>query len=83
MPKCLIEGSYSAEGLRGLAKDKALGCRAEVKDAPAALGFKLEGICDAAVALAATATGLIGIKTIHPGFSKLDWFGVRWGSSNL
>lgn len=44
MPKFLIEGSYSAEGLRGLAKDKASGRQAAVKDALAALGGKLEGL---------------------------------------
>jgi uncharacterized protein with GYD domain len=44
MPKFLIEGSYSAEGLRGLAKDKASGRQAAVKDALAALGGKLEGV---------------------------------------
>lgn len=44
MPKFLIEGSYSAEGLRGLAKDKASGREAAVKDALASLGGKLEGV---------------------------------------
>jgi uncharacterized protein with GYD domain len=44
MPKFLIEGSYSAEGLRGLAKDKASGRQAAVKDALASLGGKLEGV---------------------------------------
>jgi uncharacterized protein with GYD domain len=44
MPKFLIEGSYFAEGLRGLAKDKASGRQAAVKDALASLGGKLEGV---------------------------------------
>jgi hypothetical protein len=30
MPKCLIHASYSAEGLKGLQKDKASGRRAAV-----------------------------------------------------
>jgi uncharacterized protein with GYD domain len=83
MPKFLIEGSYSAEGLRGLAKDKASGRQAAVKAALATLGGKLEGIyyalgdadvyvlCEcadnvsaAALSLAASASGLVRIKTI-------------------
>jgi uncharacterized protein with GYD domain len=44
MPKFLIEGSYSAEGLRGLAKDKASGRQAVVKEALASVGGKLEGV---------------------------------------
>ena len=44
MPKFLIEATYSAEGLRGLKKDKASGRQAAVKDALASLGGKLEGI---------------------------------------
>ena len=44
MPKFLIEGSYSAEGLRGLAKDKASGRQAAVKEALAALGGTLDGL---------------------------------------
>ncbi len=43
MPKFLIEATYSAEGLRGLAKDKASGRQALVKEALASLGGKLEG----------------------------------------
>ncbi|HUA17902.1 MAG TPA: GYD domain-containing protein [Bryobacteraceae bacterium] len=42
MPKFLIEASYTAEGLRGLAKDKASGRQTVVRDALAALGGKLE-----------------------------------------
>jgi uncharacterized protein with GYD domain len=42
MPKFLIEGSYTAEGLRGLAKDKASGRQAVVKEALASIGGKLE-----------------------------------------
>jgi hypothetical protein len=44
MPKFLIEGSYLAEGLRGLAKRKALGRRVAVMDASAAPGRNLEGV---------------------------------------
>ena len=44
MPKFLIEASYSAEGLRGLAKDKASGRETAVKDALAALGGKLDSV---------------------------------------
>ena len=44
MPKFLIEASYSAEGLRGLAKDKASGREAAVKEALQALGGKLDSV---------------------------------------
>lgn len=44
MPKFLIEASYTAEGLRGLQKDKATGRQAVVKDGLATVGGKLEGI---------------------------------------
>jgi uncharacterized protein with GYD domain len=42
MPKFLIEASYTAEGLRGLAKDKASGRQAVVKEALASVGGKLD-----------------------------------------
>ena len=42
MPKYLIEASYSAEGLKGLHKDKSAGRRAAVAKAAEALGGKLE-----------------------------------------
>jgi uncharacterized protein with GYD domain len=42
MPKYLIEASYSAEGLKGLHKDKSSGRRAAVAKAVEALGGKLE-----------------------------------------
>ena len=42
MPKFLIEASYTAEGLRGLMKDKATGRQAVVKEALASIGGKLE-----------------------------------------
>ena len=42
MPKFLIEATYTPEGLRGLAKDKASGRQAVVKEALASLGGKLE-----------------------------------------
>ena len=41
MPHFLIEGSYSPEGLRGLAKDKASGREAAVKSALSTVGGKL------------------------------------------
>ena len=42
MPKYLIEASYTAEGLKGLHKDKSSGRRAAVAKAVEALGGKLE-----------------------------------------
>src|SRR5580692_888767 len=42
MPKFLIEASYTAEGLRGLAKDKASGRQDVVKEALASVGGKLD-----------------------------------------
>ena len=83
MPKFLIEGPYLAESLRGLAKGKTLERRAAAKDALAALGRNLEGAFYAAFALAASVSGLIGARTIHPGVSALDRIAVRWGRSNL
>ena len=44
MPKFLVEASYSAEGLRGLAHDRASGREAAVREALAAVGGKLEGL---------------------------------------
>lgn len=44
MPKFLIEAAYSAEGLRGLAKDKASGREAAIKDALQAVGGKLDSV---------------------------------------
>jgi uncharacterized protein with GYD domain len=44
MPHFLIEGSYSAEGLHGLSKDKASGREAAVKAALSNLGGKLISI---------------------------------------
>ena len=44
MAKFLIEASYTPEGLRGLAKDKASGRQAAVRKTLAALGGKLEGV---------------------------------------
>jgi len=44
MPKYLIEGSYTAEGLRGLMKDKASGRKAEVEKLLANVGGRLEGL---------------------------------------
>jgi len=42
MPKYLIRGSYSADGLKGLQKDKASGRRTAVTKAVEGLGGKLE-----------------------------------------
>ncbi len=42
MPKYLVSGSYSAEGLRGLQKDKASGRRQAVTAAIEGVGGKLE-----------------------------------------
>jgi uncharacterized protein with GYD domain len=44
MPKFLIEASYTAEGLRGLAKDKAVGRKAAVETALNMMGGKLESL---------------------------------------
>jgi uncharacterized protein with GYD domain len=67
MPKFLIQGTYAAEGLRALAKDKASGRQAVVKEALASLGGKLEGadhVSAAALSLAVSASGLVRTKTI-------------------
>jgi uncharacterized protein with GYD domain len=42
MPKFLVEASYTAEGLKGLQRDKATGRRAAVAKAVEAVGGKLE-----------------------------------------
>ncbi len=42
MPKFLIEASYTAEGMRGLTKDKASGRRSAAEKAVASVGGKLE-----------------------------------------
>ncbi len=42
MPKYLLSASYSAEGLKGLQKDKASGRRSALTAAVEALGGKLE-----------------------------------------
>jgi uncharacterized protein with GYD domain len=44
MPKYLIQASYSAEGLKGLQKDKASGRRTAAATAAESLGGKLESI---------------------------------------
>ena len=83
MPKFLVEGSYTSEGLQGLAKDKASGRQAAVEEALKSLGGKLDAVyfalgeadvyllCEcpdhvtaAALALAASSTGLVRTKTI-------------------
>ena len=47
MPKYLISASYSAEGLRGLQRDKASGRRQAVTAAIEGLGGKVEGFYNA------------------------------------
>jgi uncharacterized protein with GYD domain len=42
MPKYMIEASYTAEGLKGLQKDKSAGRKASVSKTVEALGGKLE-----------------------------------------
>jgi uncharacterized protein with GYD domain len=42
MPKYLIQAKYTAEGIRGLAKDSASGRRADVQAAVKALGGTVE-----------------------------------------
>jgi uncharacterized protein with GYD domain len=44
MPKYLIEATYTAEGLRGLTKDKAAGRRKAVEKGLTAVGGKLESM---------------------------------------
>jgi uncharacterized protein with GYD domain len=44
MPKYLIEASYTAEGMRGLAKDKGSGRQAAAQKALAGVGGKLEAM---------------------------------------
>ena len=44
MPKYLIKASYTAEGLKGLRKDKASGRKAAVTTAVEGLGGKLEAM---------------------------------------
>ena len=44
MPKYLIQASYTAEGLKGLQKDKASGRRRAIATAAKSLGGKLESI---------------------------------------
>lgn len=44
MPKFLIKGSYTAEGLKGLQKDKASGREHAISAACSALGGKLDAI---------------------------------------
>ena len=44
MPKYLVSGSYTAEGLRGLAKDKASGRKAAVSAAVSGLGGSLDSV---------------------------------------
>ena len=44
MPKYLICGSYTAEGMRGLQKDKASGRRQAVSDLMESMGGRLEAM---------------------------------------
>ncbi|HUJ46743.1 MAG TPA: GYD domain-containing protein [Rhizomicrobium sp.] len=45
MPKYMIQTSYTAAGLQGLAKDKATGRVAAIKKAVAGVGGKVEVAC--------------------------------------
>ncbi len=44
MPKYMIQATYSAEGLKGVQKDKASGRRAAVSNALEGLGGKLDAL---------------------------------------
>jgi uncharacterized protein with GYD domain len=44
MPKYLIQASYTAEGVKGLQKDRASGRRKAIIDSSEALGGKLEAL---------------------------------------
>ena len=44
MPKFLIQAAYTAEGLKGLMKDKASGRKAAVEKALASVGGKVEAM---------------------------------------
>ena len=44
MPKFLVEATYTAEGYKGLAKDKASGRKAAVTQAVKKLGGKLDAV---------------------------------------
>ena len=44
MPKYLIEASYTAEGLRGLQKDKASGRRSAIQKLTQSIGGKVEAV---------------------------------------
>jgi len=44
MPKYLLQGSYSAEGARGLLKDGGTGRRAAVKEALQSIGGKVDSM---------------------------------------
>lgn len=82
MAKFLINATYTAEGLQGLAKDTASGRKAAVQAALKAVGGKLEcfyfafgaddavlivdvpdSISAAAIALQASSSGLVRIRT--------------------
>ncbi len=44
MPKYLVRGSYTAEGLKGLQKDKASGRKAAISQVLESLGGRLESL---------------------------------------
>ena len=44
MPKFLIEGNYTSEGAKGLARDKGSGRRAAIEKALASIGGKLDAV---------------------------------------
>ncbi len=81
MPKFLIEASYSAEGLRGLAKDKASGRQAVVKEALASVGGKLEAtyfaLGDATSTSCATAPTTSVPRHYRSQFRRAAWSAPR------
>jgi uncharacterized protein with GYD domain len=80
MPKYLIQASYTAEGLKGLAKDKASGRKAAVQAAMKAVKGKLEsfyfafGSDDAVIIVEApdnVAAAAIGLATASSGLVRI------------
>ncbi len=77
MPKYLIEGTYSAEGLVGLQKDKASGRRPAIKAAVEGRGGKLEFLY-----LALGERDLVGVVDFPDSVSAAA-FGLEVSSSGL
>jgi uncharacterized protein with GYD domain len=64
MAKYLIAASYTAEGLRGLAKDKASGRQKAVAQALFVVAECPDNVSAAALSFAVSSTGLVRTKTI-------------------